>query len=111
MKNMRMSLGFVNNYNVCSGGLPNRDGSSSDSYDFTALGYGFPNWSTSGNIDYTLGNNFMVSVRAGYFFLGTTNKLDPSQANTNFEPQYSIHPRQHSPSTTCPRRCAAPPAA
>ncbi len=88
-KNMRMSVGFVNNYNVWSGALPSRAGSSSDSYDFTALGYGFPNWSTSGNIDYTVGNNFMISARAGYFFLGIDNKLDPGQANSNFEPQYS----------------------
>ncbi len=87
-KNMRMSVGFVNNYNVFAGGLPNRSGNSSDAYDFTALGYGFPNWSTSGNIDYTVGNNFMISARAGYFFLGVTNKLDPSEANSNFEPQY-----------------------
>jgi len=89
-KNMRMSASVVNNYNVWSGGLPSRAGSSADSYDFTALGYGFPNYSVSGNIDYTVGNNFMVSARAGYFFLGTTNKLDAAQANTNFEPQYSF---------------------
>ena len=89
-KNLRMSVSFVNNYNVWEGGLPNRTGSSSDSYDFNALGYGFPNYSVSGNIDYTVGNNFMVSARAGYFFLGVTNKLDPAAANTNFEPQYSF---------------------
>ena len=83
-----MSLSFVNNYNVWSGGLPNRNGSSSDSYDFTALGYGIPNYSISGNIDYTIGNNFMVSARAGYFFLGTTNKLDPSLGQHQLRPQY-----------------------
>jgi hypothetical protein len=90
MKNMRFSLGFINNYDVWSGALPSRAGSSSDSYDYTRLGYGTPNYSTSGNIDYTIGNNFMVSARAGYFFEGVTNKLDPSQANTNLEPQYSF---------------------
>jgi hypothetical protein len=89
-KNMRMSASVVNNYNAFSGGLPNRNGTSSDDYDFSALGYGFPNFSVSGNIDYTLGNNFMVSARAGYFFLGTNNKLDPSQANTNFDPLYQF---------------------
>jgi hypothetical protein len=88
IKNMRLSLGFVNNYNVWQGGLPSRDGSSYDSYDFSKLGYGKPSWSTSANVDYTINNNFLVNARAGYFFLGTTNKLDPSQANTNFEPQY-----------------------
>jgi hypothetical protein len=89
-KNMRMSASFVNNYNVWSGGLPSRAGSSSDGYDFNALGYGFPNYSVSGNIDYTVGNNFMISARAGYFFLGVSNKLDPAQANTAFDPQYSF---------------------
>jgi hypothetical protein len=86
--NMRMSLSFVNNTNVWQGGLPDRNGSSSDSYDFSKLGYGKPNWSTSASIDYTIGNNIMINARAGYFFLGTTNKLDPSAANTDFEPQY-----------------------
>ena len=88
VKSMHFSLSFVNNTNVWHGGLPNRNGSSADSYDFSKLGYGKPNWSASTSIDYTINNNFMVNVRAGYFFLGTTNKLDPSVANTDFKPQY-----------------------
>ena len=87
-KNMRMSVGFVNNYNIWEGGLPNRDGSSSDGYDFSKLGYDKPNFSSSLNIDCNLGKNFVINARAGYFFLGTKNKLDPNQANSNFEPQY-----------------------
>ena len=88
MKNMRLSLGFVNNYNVWEGGLPSRDGSSADGYDFSKLGYGKPNFSSSLNIDYNLGNNFVINARAGYFYMGVTNKLNPSLANSNFEPQY-----------------------
>jgi hypothetical protein len=88
LKNMRTSLSFVNNTNVWSGGLPNRDGSSSDGYDFSKLGYRKPNWSMSASVDYSIGNNLMVNARAGYFSLGTTNKLDPSAANSSFEPQY-----------------------
>ena len=90
LKNMRFSLSFVNNYNYFEGGLPSRNGQSSDSYEFSDLGYGFPNYSTSANIDYTIGNNFMISARAGYFFLGTNNNLNPASANTNFDPIYQM---------------------
>ena len=44
----------------------------------------------NGNLDYTIGNNFMVSVRAGYFFLGTQNKLDASAANIARGPLYQF---------------------
>ena len=88
MKNMRFSLGFVNNYTAWDGALPLRSGGSNDAYNFANLGYGYPNYSTSGNLDYTIGNNLMVSLRAGYFFMGTTSKLDPSVANTDFVPLY-----------------------
>jgi hypothetical protein len=90
MKNMRLSLGFINNYNVFAGALPSRNGQSSDSYNFNDLGYSTPNWSTSANVDYTIGNNFMISARAGYFFLGSKNKLDPASENTNFDPIYQM---------------------
>jgi hypothetical protein len=97
-KNMRLSLGFVNNYNVFEGGLtaantnraPGRAGGSSDSYDWNALGYSYPNYSMNANVDYTLGNNFMVSARAGYFFLGMKNNLDPAEANTDREPLFTF---------------------
>ncbi|MCX6556147.1 MAG: TonB-dependent receptor [Candidatus Aminicenantes bacterium] len=89
-KNLRFSLSFINNYNYFEGALPSRNGQSSDSYAFGDLGYGFPNWSTSANIDYTLGNNFMISARAGYFFLGTNNNLADSSLNVNGDPIYQM---------------------
>ncbi len=97
-KNMRLALGFVNNYNEFKGGLsaantprtPSRSGGSSDAYDWEKLGYATPNYSMNGNLDYTIGNNFMVSMRAGYFFLGTNNKLDESSANTALDPLFQF---------------------
>jgi hypothetical protein len=69
------------------GALP-AETASSDSYDFAALGYGTPNWTVSGNVDFTMGNNAMLSARAGYFFIGVSNKLDPQEENTHLEPMY-----------------------
>ena len=87
-KNMRFSMSYLNNFNEWQDALPSRAGGSSDSYDYSALGYSFPNWTISGNIDYTLGNNFMISARAGYHLYGTKNNLDPAQANTDFTPMF-----------------------
>jgi hypothetical protein len=86
--NLRLAVSWVNNTNSWKDGLPDRNGSSSDSIPWTALGYTKPNYSVSGNIDYSLGNNFMASARAGYFYLGTRNNLDPAYANTSKNPLY-----------------------
>ena len=89
-KNVRFSASFVNNANSWRDGLPNRNGSSSDAYDWTKLGYDTPNYSVSGNVDLTLGNNFMLSARGGYFFLGSKNKMDASVANVNKDPLFTF---------------------
>ncbi len=89
-KNLRISASFVNNANVWDGGLPNRNGSSSDEYDWTKLGYSFPNYSVSGNVDVTMGNNFMLSARLGYFFQAAKNQMDPSLENTSRAPLYQF---------------------
>jgi hypothetical protein len=89
-KNLRFAVSFVNNFNEWKDALPSRAGGSSDSYDYSTLGYAFPNYTVSGNVDYTLGNNAMLSARAGYFFMGTTNKLEASGANTAEVPLYTF---------------------
>ncbi|MCJ7563817.1 MAG: TonB-dependent receptor [Candidatus Aminicenantes bacterium] len=93
LKGMRMSVSWVNNSSTRRGSVPAIAGTSSKYYSYksdwnpinpsTGLGlltagkqYGFdyPNWSGSGNIDYTVSNNFLVNFRAGYFFTNTENQ-------------------------------------
>ena len=96
-KNLRLSASAVVNYSVwdgwspASGGHPLRSGGSFDGVDWSAQGYGYPNYSFSGNFDYTIGNNFMITGRVGYFFLGVSNKLDPSAANTDMAPRFQFN--------------------
>ena len=84
--NVRFSLSFVDNSNTWKDGLPGRDGGSSDSIPWTALGYGTPNYSGSSNLDYTAGNNLLISARVGYFYLGSKNNLDSAFENTDETP-------------------------
>lgn len=78
--NLRLSAGFVNNFWRYRGGLPTDDGSGSPTAPWAQNGYDYPNWSASASLDYTLGNDFMISARAGYFFSDNNNQqLTPSE--------------------------------
>ena len=73
--NLRASISGTNNFYKTRGGLPGRDGAGDSGYNYWALGHEEPNYSVSGSLDYTLGNNFMVSARGGYFYSNRTNYL------------------------------------
>ena len=88
--------------------MPNRDGSSSDSYDFGKLGYGKPNWSTSANIDYTIGSNFMVNFRVGYFFLGTDQPARPRPGQHHLRTSVRIYRIGNTAITDVPASAAPP---
>jgi hypothetical protein len=75
MGNLRLSGSFVNNFSKYKGDLPPRDGSGNPDTDYAAYGYSYPNWSTAGSADLTLGANFLVSLRGGYFFRNQNNQL------------------------------------
>jgi len=93
LKGMRMSLSAVSNFYYYRGSIPGVTGTSNKYYSYrpdwnpinpsTGLGlltagkqpgYDYPNYSGSGNIDYTVSNNFLVSLRGGYFFTNTENQ-------------------------------------
>jgi len=86
-KNMRISLSAVSNFSFYRGALPNYTGTSSKAYSYFPTyefspeltkgkqpGRTYPNMSASGVIDYTLGNNFLISVRGGWFRQNTNKE-------------------------------------
>ena len=84
-KGLRMSLSYVNNFSKTRGLIPSDDGVSNKNYPWIAswpntiltgkdYGYDYPNWSGNATIDYTVSNNFLISMRGGYFLQNTTNQ-------------------------------------
>jgi hypothetical protein len=75
-KNLRLTASVVNNFNKYKGNLDVAFGGNPDptvSYD--DFGFSYPNFSASAAADYTVGNNFMLSLRGGYFQRDTKDPL------------------------------------
>ena len=86
IKNMRLSASFVANSNQWRGGLPGDNPSTnfpdwqpmgSSEFTYDKMGQNAPTWSTSGNLDYTIGNNLQVSARFGHYNQNNASILDP----------------------------------
>jgi hypothetical protein len=74
-RNLRLTAGFINNSWKYLGDSPEaHNASSTTKYD---SGWTYPNMSISGMIDWSAGNNFMTSVRGGYFRTDQTNPALP----------------------------------
>jgi hypothetical protein len=84
-KGLRMSLSYVNNFSKTRGLIPSADGTSAKNYPWIAswpntiltgkdYGYDYPDWSGNATIDYTASNNFLISLRGGYFLQNTNNQ-------------------------------------
>ncbi len=76
-KNLRVSAGFINNLSIVRGGasgFPNSYDASTtlnyDDYDFN-----YPNISASAIADLTVSNNFLVSVRGGFWRTNQNNQV------------------------------------
>jgi len=90
IRGMRMSLSAVNNFNLYRGQIPGITGTSTKNFPYinswtntlvsgTDPGYDYPNWSGNATVDYTVSNNFLVGLRAGYAMLDTRNQqIKPS---------------------------------
>jgi hypothetical protein len=86
-KKMRISASYVNNYSWYTGGVaPALEGTSSKNQPFRAdwentiipnatPGYTYPNWSANVTADYTVSNNFLLSVRGGWMH---SNQINPT---------------------------------
>ncbi len=71
---LRVSASLVNNFSRKRGEIPSITGMSSPTYPWTKTGFDYPNLSGAFLVDYTLGNNFLLSARAGYAEQNTTNQ-------------------------------------
>jgi len=71
---LRLSASFVNNFSKYKGDLAPRTGGSPDT-DYSAFGFSYPNWSAAASADVTLGTNFLVSFRGGYFHRNQNKQL------------------------------------
>ncbi len=71
---MRVSASFLNNFWKYRGRLPGRDGTGNPNEPWSDYGYDYPNWSANISLDYTLGANFLINARGGYFYTNTTNE-------------------------------------
>ena len=73
-KDLRLTASFINNWNNERGTLPGRDGAGNPSAPWDKYGYDYPNWTATAAADYVVGNNFIMSLRGGYFRTNTTNQ-------------------------------------
>jgi hypothetical protein len=73
---LRLSASVVNNFNKYKGDLNNAYGGNPDPfYSYDLYGFSYPNFSGAIVADLTLGNNFLASLRGGYFMNNRTNQL------------------------------------
>ncbi|MFW6140454.1 MAG: TonB-dependent receptor [Acidobacteriota bacterium] len=79
---LRTGVSFVNNWHNYRGSIPSRRGTSNPDNPWEDYGYDYPNWTTSGHMDFTVTNNLMVQVRGGLFYRNRTNQ----QVTTREEP-------------------------
>jgi hypothetical protein len=90
---MRVSVSAVSNFYWYRGSIPGLTGTSTKYYSYRPdwnpinpstnaglltsgkqPGFDYPNWSGNANVDYTFSNNFLVSLRGGYFFTNQNNQ-------------------------------------
>jgi len=75
-RNLRVTASVVNNWSKYKGNLNSVfGGNPNPAVSYDDYGFSYPNLSGSFSADFTVGNNFMLSARAGYFQANTTNPL------------------------------------
>jgi hypothetical protein len=101
LSGMRISASWVDNFSKYRGEFPSLNGTSAPPppagfYDWNKAGFDYPNWSTAGLIDYTVSNNFLVSLRGGYHMTNTQNQ-QVKPASTTYYFGYSAYPYESDP--------------
>ncbi len=84
IKGMRLSASVVNNFFRYRGAMPSILGTSTKDYDYKKQGYDYPNWSAAVQVDYSVGNNLLLSGRAGYHFEDLTNQQIANRFTTYY---------------------------
>jgi hypothetical protein len=91
--NLRVAASFINNFWRYRGGLPTNDGAGDPALEWSKVGYDYPNWSASGSMDYSVGNNLMISARGGFFFSDLNNQqLSPTEPLWQFRQTNAQYP-------------------
>ncbi len=85
IKNLRLGASFVNNFQKYKGDQSNINGNPNPNISYDEFGFSYPNMSGNVSADLTLGNNFMVSARAGYFRTNQNNQLVAPPAEPCFQ--------------------------
>jgi len=80
---LRTRVAYNNNWNRQEGLLPSLNGTDAAGTNY-AKGSTFPNWSLSGNADWTLSQKLLVGFRGGYYL------ADQYDTNVPVEPQFSF---------------------
>jgi len=75
VKNLRLTASFVNNFYKYKGNLESSFGNPNAAVSPDEYGTSYPNFSASASADLTMGNNFMLSLRGGYFMKDAKNPL------------------------------------
>ena len=83
-KNLRISASVINALSIQRGNLP-ASWNGSPTVDYDAMGFNYPNFSTSATADWIVSSNFMVSARGGFFRTNQNHQM-PSTGLT--EPVY-----------------------
>jgi len=78
--NLRLTAGFINNSYRYVG--DNQEANSASSTALYNQGWTYPNSNVNGTIDWSLGNNFMVNMRGGWFRTDQINNEVPQGNNT-----------------------------
>jgi Carboxypeptidase regulatory-like domain/TonB dependent receptor-like, beta-barrel len=73
-KSLRASLSLINNFSRQRGSIPSIAGTGSPSYPYAEVGFDYPNLSGALQLDYTFGNDLLVSARAALAEQNTTNQ-------------------------------------
>jgi hypothetical protein len=65
--NLRLSISGTLDYSKWEGELPDRGGGGNVELNYAINGYKDPKFTIGGSLDYTIGNNLMINVSAGFF--------------------------------------------
>ena len=73
-KGLRLSASYINSFTKYRGSIPGIYGLSSSATPWGDVGFDYPNQSASLTADYSIGNNLLISYRAGWHEQNTTNQ-------------------------------------
>jgi hypothetical protein len=97
LKGLRLSASFINNFSNYRGSLPSIQGYDDSEYEWGKEGYDFPNWTAALSADYSIGNNLLVSYRAGWHLQNTTNQQIVPPDSSTYQFSYSNMPYANNP--------------